>query len=191
MKSQAPGTLRLDERPGGLQTPPATSTSGQRPACSRPMARIYGSARITRRASCFFAAEAAGAVPGALPRRADMRTKVLPVLVLTMTGTAALPAQVTFKTTGYELRDALADVAHIWTSPLHAGKKDWLGVLGVAAGAAALLPVDDQIDSWIVRHPSAAIVEATDPWNEEHPELGDLSTGKRLLPISGAMILSG
>src|SRR5215207_896758 len=120
-----------------------------------------------------------------------MRPKILPAVILSITSAAALPAQVTFKTTGYEIRDALADVAHIWTSPLHAGTKDWLGVLGVAAGTAALLPVDDQIDSWIVRHPSAAIVEATAPWNEDHPNVGDLSTGQRLLPISGVLIVSG
>jgi membrane-associated phospholipid phosphatase len=51
--------------------------------------------------------------------------------------------------------------------------------------------VDDQIDSWIVRHPNAAIIEATTPWDEDHPELGDLSTGQRLLPISGVLIVSG
>jgi membrane-associated phospholipid phosphatase len=111
--------------------------------------------------------------------------------LLTIAAATTLPAQVTFKTTGYELRDALGDVVHIWVSPFRSEKRDWLGVLGVAAGAGALLPVDDQIDSWIVRHPNAAIVRATDPWNEDHPELGDLSTGQRLLPISGALIVTG
>ncbi|HUQ81130.1 MAG TPA: phosphatase PAP2 family protein [Gemmatimonadaceae bacterium] len=111
--------------------------------------------------------------------------------LLSIAAATTLPAQVTFKTTGYELRDALGDVVHIWVSPFRSEKRDWLGVLGVAAGAGALLPVDDQIDSWIVRHPNAAIVKATIPWNEDHPELGDLSTGQRLLPISGALIVSG
>jgi membrane-associated phospholipid phosphatase len=113
------------------------------------------------------------------------------VVILSLTAAAALPAQVTFKTTGYEIRDAFTDVVHIWISPFHASKRDWLGFLGVAAGTAALMPVDDQIDSWIVRHPNAAIVKATTPWNEDHPELGDLSTSQRLLPISGVLIVSG
>jgi hypothetical protein len=120
-----------------------------------------------------------------------LNATVSKVVILSLTAAASLPAQVTFKTTGYELRDALADVGHIWISPFKSEKRDWLGVLGVAAGAAALLPVDDQVDSWIVRHPNAAIVKATTPWNEDHPELGDLSTGQRLLPISGALIVSG
>lgn len=111
--------------------------------------------------------------------------------LLSLVAATTLPAQVTFKTTGYELRDALGDVLHIWVSPFRSEKRDWLGVLGVAAGTAAILPYDDNIDSWIVRHPNAAIVKATTPWNEDHPELGDLSTGQRLLPISLAMIVPG
>jgi len=110
---------------------------------------------------------------------------------LTVTTATGLSAQVTFRATGHELRDALADVVHIWTSPFHAEARDWMGALGVAAGTAALLPVDDQVDSWIVRHPNAAVIEATKPWREANPTLGDLSTGQRLLPISAVLIASG
>jgi membrane-associated phospholipid phosphatase len=113
------------------------------------------------------------------------------IVFLTFATATGLPAQVTFRATGHEIRDALADVVHIWASPFRAESRDWLATLGVAAGTAALLPVDDQIDSWIVRHPNAAIVEATKPWNEDNPGLGDLSTGKRLLPISAVLIASG
>lgn len=112
-------------------------------------------------------------------------------VLLVVTTATGLSAQVTFRTTGHELRDALADVVHIWTSPFHAEARDWLGALGVAAGTAALIPVDDQVDSWIVRHPNAAIVDATKPWRETNPTLGDLSTGRRLLPISAVLIASG
>lgn len=112
-------------------------------------------------------------------------------VVLTVTATTGLSAQVTFRTTGNELRDALADVVHIWASPLHAEKRDWIATLGVAAGTAAMIPVDDQIDSWIVRHPNAAIVDATRPWRETNPTLGDLSTGRRLFPISAALLAAG
>jgi membrane-associated phospholipid phosphatase len=118
--------------------------------------------------------------------------KTIPgALLLSLTTAATLPAQVTFRTTGRELRDGLADILYIFTSPARADAGDWAGVLGVAAGAAALVPLDDQIDSWIVRHPNSAIVVATTPWNEDHPELGDLSTGQRLLPISAVLIASG
>ena len=80
------------------------------------------------------------------------------------------------------------------TSGLHPcapSRRDVIGAIGVTAGAAALWPVDDQVDSWIVRHPNAALVRAFTPWDENHPELGDLSTGQRLLPISAVLITSG
>jgi len=119
-------------------------------------------------------------------------TKILArTLVLSLTVAATAPAQVTFNTTGRELKDAVMDVVYIWTSPVRAKPRDVIGAIGVTAGAAALWPEDDQIDSWIVRHPNAALVRAFTPWDENHPELGDLSTGQRLLPISVALIVPG
>ena len=111
--------------------------------------------------------------------------------VLSLTFATTASAQVTFRTTGQELGYALTDVVYIWTSPFRAKPRDLIGAIGVTAGAAALLPEDDQIDSWIVRHPNAAIVRAFVPFDEDHPELGDLSTGQRLLPISAVLIASG
>ena len=119
-------------------------------------------------------------------------TKILAhSFVLSLTVAATAPAQVTFNTTGRELKDAVMDVFYIWTSPLRAKPRDVIGAIGVTAGAVALWPEDDQIDSWIVRHPNAALVRAFTPWDENHPELGDLSTGQRLLPISAALIVPG
>src|SRR5688572_9500344 len=118
-------------------------------------------------------------------------TTTVRALLFTLATATSLPAQVTLRTTGRELRDGLADIVYIWMSPLHANGKDWLGVLGVAAGTAVLLPLDDNIDSWIVRHPKSIPVQATTPWNEDHPNVGDLSTGQRLLPISAVLIASG
>ena len=111
------------------------------------------------------------------------------VLSLTLATTAS--AQVTLKTTATELKDGVLDVFYVWTSPVRAKPRDVIGAIGVTAGAAALWPVDDQVDSWIVRHPNAALVRAFTPWDENHPELGDLSTGQRLLPISAVLITSG
>lgn len=116
-------------------------------------------------------------------------TLVGTIAALTMASGA--DAQVTSRTTGHELRDALADVWHIWVSPLRAEPRDWIAAIGVAAGTAALFPVDDQIDSWIVRHPNSALHDFAKPWDESNPELGDLSTGQRLLPISVVLIASG
>ena len=115
----------------------------------------------------------------------------VPTFVLSLAVTTTASAQVTFKTTTYEIRDAFGDFLHIWVSPFQAEQRDWIAAIGVAAGAAALLPVDDQIDSWIVRHPSSAVVQAFTPWDQNHPELGDLSTSQRLIPISAVLVTSG
>jgi PAP2 superfamily protein len=116
---------------------------------------------------------------------------IVPALVLSLATATAASAQVTFKTTGNEIRDAFGDFLHIWISPFQAEPRDWIGALGVAAGAAALLPVDDQIDSWIVRHPSSAVVQAFTPWDGNHPELGNLAMSQRLIPISAVLVTSG
>jgi PAP2 superfamily protein len=116
---------------------------------------------------------------------------IVKAFVLSLTLAASGSAQVTLKTTGQEFGYSLSDVLHIWTSPVRAQPRDWIAAIGVAAGAVALLPEDDQIDSWIVRHPNAAIVRAVSPFGEDHPELGDLSTDRRLIPISAVLIASG
>ena len=112
-------------------------------------------------------------------------------LILALTVSTSASAQVTFRTTGHEMRDAFHDFVHIWISPFQAEQRDWIAAIGVAAGAVTLVPVDDQVDSWIVRHPNAAIVRAVTPWDEDHPTIGDLSTGQRLLPISAVLLASG
>ena len=116
---------------------------------------------------------------------------IVKTFVLSLTLAASASAQVTLKTTGQEFGYSLSDVLHIWTSPVRAQPRDWIATIGVAAGAVALLPVDDQIDSWIVRHPNAAIVRAFEPFDEDHPELNDLSTDRRLIPVSAVLIASG
>ena len=103
----------------------------------------------------------------------------------------SLSAQVTLRNTAFEARDAFGDIIHIWVSPFRAERRDWIAAMGVAAGAIALVPIDDQIDEWIVRHPNSAFHDAMKPWDESNPALGDLSTGRRLFPISAALIASG
>lgn len=120
-----------------------------------------------------------------------LRATIVGTTIAALTVAPGAGAQVTLRTTGHELRDALADVWHIWVSPFRAEQRDWIAVIGVAAGTAALLPVDDQIDSWIVRHPNSALQDLAKPWDESNPTLGDLSTGRRLFPISAALIASG
>jgi hypothetical protein len=116
---------------------------------------------------------------------------IVPTVVLSLALATTASAQVTLKTTAHEIRDAFGDFVHIWISPFQAEGRDWLAAAGVAAGAGALLPVDDQIDSWIVRHPSSAVVQAFTPWDQDHRALGDLALSQRLIPITAVLVTSG
>ena len=115
------------------------------------------------------------------------------LLTLALTVLAQSPAfgQVTFRNTAKEFGDAASDIFYVWTSPFRADGRDWLALAGVGAGFAALIPVDDQVDSWIVGHPNSAVLDAVKPFRESSEEIGDLSTGRRLFPISAVLIGSG
>ena len=88
------------------------------------------------------------------PMRLRLTTFGITIAALVIAPSAR--AQVTLRTTGYEARDALTDFVHIWVSPFRAERRDWIAAMGVAAGAIALVPIDDQIDEWIVNHPNSA-----------------------------------
>ena len=120
-----------------------------------------------------------------------LRATSLGIAIAALATGPSAQAQVTLRNTAFEARDAFGDIIHIWVSPFRAERRDWISAMGVAAGAVALVPIDDQIDEWIVRHPSSALHDLTNPWDESNPLLGDLSTGRRLFPISAALIASG
>ena len=120
-----------------------------------------------------------------------LRPTIFGITIAALVIAPSARAQVTLRTTGYEARDAFTDFLHIWASPFRAERRDWIAAMGVAAGAIALVPIDDQIDEWIVNHPNSAVHVVTKPWDESNAALGDLSTGRRLFPISGALIAAG
>jgi len=120
-----------------------------------------------------------------------LRATTVGIVIAALSNAPSVSAQVTLRNTAFEARDAFGDIIHIWVSPFRAERRDWIAAMGVAAGAIALVPIDDQIDEWIVRHPNSALHDLTKPWDESNPALGDLSTGRRLFPISAVLIASG
>ena len=104
---------------------------------------------------------------------------------------APAAAQVTRRTAARELGDMFADVGYLWSSPARAGARDWVGAVAVGAGAGALLPVDDQVDAWIVRHPRSAVVAAVRPFRESNEVLYRLPTVAGLVPISVVLVTAG
>ena len=113
-------------------------------------------------------------------------------------------AQRTFRTVGTDLKNAALDVVSVWTSPLRADTHDWLVFGGVAAGFAALLPFDDNIDRWVVAHGGGPGGRGTGPLAMLRPfregvyiggyrqlAVSRLVTGPRPTAIGGTLYLIG
>lgn len=111
-----------------------------------------------------------------------------------LSAVAATPvaAQRTARTVGTELWNAGTDIWAIWTAPFHAGRRDWAAAAAVTAGGVALTPIDDDLDRWVVRHADGSFARALEPIRENRgTNLGDLPTGRLILPISGGLYLAG
>jgi membrane-associated phospholipid phosphatase len=88
---------------------------------------------------------------------------------------------------GNHLRYAAGDIWGVWTSPLRGSQKDWLIALGVVAGSAALSPLDDNVDRWLVRNEDLAL---WDPLTEVR-EGGIAFSGKTITPVAlGALAIA-
>lgn len=123
-----------------------------------------------------------------------MRPRVSAALLALAAATLATeaPAQRTAGTVGRDLLAAGSDVWAVWTSPIHASGRDWLAAAGVTAGGVALSPLDDDIDRWVVRNRDGGFQRALEPIRENRgTNLGDLPTGRMILPISGGLYLVG
>jgi membrane-associated phospholipid phosphatase len=113
------------------------------------------------------------------------------LLALGLTPTAA-SAQRTFKAVGQDLWSIVGDVWYVWISPTHSTLSDWRDVGLVLATTAAVMPFDDDIDRWIVAHPSSVPVRLFEPFTEaSDTKLVNISVGKYMLPAAGAVYLVG
>ena len=105
---------------------------------------------------------------------------------------APAPAQRTLGTVGRDLVGAGSDIWAGWTSPIDATGRDWLAAAAVAAGGVVVSPFDDDIDRWVVRNDDGGFQRALKPLRENRgTNLGDLPTGRMILPISGGLYLVG
>ncbi|MBC7791432.1 MAG: phosphatase PAP2 family protein, partial [Anaerolineae bacterium] len=80
-----------------------------------------------------------------------------------------------------------------WSSPVHADSRDWLGAAMAAGAVVATAPLDNDVDSWIVKHPNSAILRALEPVRERESgiKLYDLGSAKLIHPIVGVMYAAG
>ncbi|MDQ6829812.1 MAG: phosphatase PAP2 family protein [Gemmatimonadota bacterium] len=124
-----------------------------------------------------------------------MRLRILALLVTT-TLARTVPAQVTWRGVGDDFSHAGSDIWYVWTSPFHAGGRDWLGAGGVAVGFAAITPLDKPVAQWVASHQESVIIRAIGPLRASHfiyrgITLGNLATVEGIAPLGGAAYIIG
>ena len=88
---------------------------------------------------------------------------------------------------GKDVSNMAGDVWAVWTSPLNGKPRDWLLAAGGIGVAAAISPIDDDIDRWAVRHQNDNIFDAISPFREG----GDAFSGRTVTPLAvGALVIS-
>ncbi len=101
-------------------------------------------------------------------------------------------AQRTLKSIGRDLEFGVRDILHVWASPIHADRDEWMVFAASAAFVGATLIIDDDVQRVMARHPRSAFMRGLEPFREEHKtELFNLGSGKRLQPLSGVLYLLG
>jgi membrane-associated phospholipid phosphatase len=121
-----------------------------------------------------------------------MRPALLLALLLLPAAAPAAGAQRTLRTVGEDFRNGFADMLWLWKSPLRADAGDWATAAGVFAAAGAVAVFDGDIQDWLHEHPGSVPVRALHPFGEDASfPLVDLGSGKRLLPVAGALYLVG
>jgi membrane-associated phospholipid phosphatase len=91
-----------------------------------------------------------------------------------------------------DFKYAATDVFHLYTFPAHMGSRGviTMGVVTAATGVTLLL--DDELDRWVVAHPSAVPMDAIKPFRvDQSPNLEALGNGTYMLGFSGGLYLLG
>ena len=98
---------------------------------------------------------------------------------------ALLPAQSVGKMLGDDFKNFGGDVWAVWTSPFRASPQAWLTTGLMIAGSAAISPLDDDVDRWMVRN------ESNSAWSSIKAlrEGGEFFSGKYITPAAGVALV--
>jgi hypothetical protein len=98
---------------------------------------------------------------------------------------AILPAQSVGKMLQDDLKNFGGDTWAVWTSPFRATPQGWLTTGLMLAGGAALSPLDDNVDRWMVRN------EGNSAWSpiKELREGGRAFSGTYVTPAAGLALV--
>jgi membrane-associated phospholipid phosphatase len=96
------------------------------------------------------------------------------------------------RTIGSDVKTAFGDVWHVWTAPVHATPRDWMGA-GAAAGAFLVaMPFDDDVDRFVREHPSAVPTDVMVAFSDTGSiSLIKWGSAHRTLQVSGGLYLVG
>jgi membrane-associated phospholipid phosphatase len=112
---------------------------------------------------------------------------VIVALSLLAVPTRIVAAQSVPKMLETDVRNSIGDAWDVWTSPLRASPKSWLGAAGAVALSAVVSPWDDNIDRWAARHRD----DNTFSFLKELREGGIAYSGQKIAPVAGgALVLS-
>jgi membrane-associated phospholipid phosphatase len=104
------------------------------------------------------------------------------LLVVAMLAPAAssLSAQSVGRMLENDVKNAVGDIWSVWTSPLRGTPRDWLIFAGTLGASAAVSPLDDDVDRWMVRNRDHSAWSALAGVREG----GFAFTGKTVTPIA-------
>ena len=122
----------------------------------------------------------------ALPTTRTFRAVALALLTAVMLPAVA-EAQSVGKMVVDDVTNAARDFGAIWISPFRASGKDYLITGGVLAAAAALSPLDDDVDRWAVRNRDRGVLDAIRPLRRG----GDFYSINKATPYVGGLYVVG
>jgi membrane-associated phospholipid phosphatase len=82
-----------------------------------------------------------------------------------------------------DVTNAGRDFGAIWIAPFRGSAKDYLIAGGVLAGAAALSPLDDEVDRWAIANRDRGVLDAIKPFRRG----GDLYSLNKATPYVGGL----
>ena len=122
----------------------------------------------------------------ALPNQRHFRALVLALLAM-LAPAASVEAQSVGKMVVDDVTNAARDFGAIWISPFRGSGKDYLIAGGVLAAAAALSPLDDDVDRWAVRNRDRGVLDAIRPVRRG----GDFYSLNKATPYVGGLYVVG
>lgn len=121
-----------------------------------------------------------------------LTARILAVACATACLASSADAQRTLKSVGRDFENGIRDILHVWASPLHADRDEWVTFAASAAFVGATLVIDDDVQRAMARHPRSTFMRGLEVFREGHNTgLIDLGSGKRLQPLSGVLYLLG